>query len=142
VALNQGVAMTEVSGGILYNNFANGTRCTTINGMFYAFDHKGKMRWNSRIKNQMLVLEQFQNMPLVLFTTRYNRMAQGGRWQTWVAATESIDKKTGKYLYLSKPKDYPNGFQFYALNLNVKNSHIDLVGSINGLRHSLDEGKK
>jgi hypothetical protein len=142
VALNKPVAMNRVNGGVLYSNFANGTRCAAINGMFYAFDRKGKMRWRREVLNQMVVLEQFRNIPVAIFTVRYNQMAQGGRWQQWVTATEGIEKKTGKSVCWIKPKQYNNGYEFYALNVNVRNGTIDLVGNTNAVRFSLAKGGK
>jgi outer membrane protein assembly factor BamB len=145
LALNKAVDNTKVgNGGILYNNFANGTRCTLVNGMFYAFDRKGKLHWHSiePITNQMVVLEQFKNMPIVLFSVRYNELAQGGRWNHWVTATKSINKKTGKLVYDSRPRDYSNPHQFYVLNLDAKKGTIDLIGGTNWVQHYVDDGRK
>jgi hypothetical protein len=141
LALNKAVEPTKVNGGILYTNFSNGTRCTNVNGMFFAFDRKGRMNWYANVTNQMVVLEQFKNIPVVLFTTRYNWMQNGG-WQRWVVDTRSIDKKTGKLLYAPKqPKDF-NGQQWYALNVNVKKGTIDLIGGSDAIQHYLDDGRQ
>jgi outer membrane protein assembly factor BamB len=142
LALNKPVEANVINGGVLYNNFSSGTRCATVNGLFYAFDRKGNMKWYAHVPHQMLVLEQFQNIPIVVFTARYMTMQNGG-FQRWVVATRSIDKRTGKLVYDAKPKDYANGQQqWFTFNINVKKGTIDLVGNTDGLQHYLDDGRK
>ncbi len=142
VALNKPVDAATISGGVLYSNFANGTRGAQVNGMFYAFDRAGQLRWNYDVPNQMVVLDQFANMPMVLFTVRYNVMNRGGGFQRWQAATRSIDKRTGKLLYDPGPEDNAQGYQYYALNLNVKTGTIDLVGSQTAVQHYVDDNRR
>jgi outer membrane protein assembly factor BamB len=126
VALNKPVEATVVSGGVLLNNFATGTHCATVNGIFYAFDRKGKMRWHSMgpIANQLVVLEHFKDMPIIIFTARYNWMANGN--QVFAFFT-SLDKKTGKLVWNPDPRSAGN-YQLTSLNLDAGKRTIELTG--------------
>jgi outer membrane protein assembly factor BamB len=135
--LGQGVA-----GGYLYSNFANGTRTTMVNGMFYAFHRSsGKFHWNADVPHQMVVMEQFQNMPIIIFTSRYYQ--NQGNW-IWMVATKTVEKRSGRLLYDPDPKNFNNGFQYFALNLDVKKGTVDLVGSFDAVQHYVinDKPKK
>jgi outer membrane protein assembly factor BamB len=137
LALNKPVEASVVNGGVLYTNFANGTHWALVNGLFYAFDHKGKLRWNAEVTRQLVILEEFKKMPVVVFSARWNLQ---GVWR-WMAATKAIDKKTGKLVWDPDPKDY-NGYQFYALNVNVKKRTIDLLGGAYAVRFAADDSVK
>jgi outer membrane protein assembly factor BamB len=140
VALNKPIEANQVVSGIMYTNFSNGTRCAIVNGMFYAFDHKGEMRWYAHVPHQMVVLEQFKNIPIVVFSSRYNSMQNGG-FQRWVVANKTVDKKSGKLLWDPKLKDY-NGQQWYAFHVNAEKGAVDLVGPSDAVRFALDDGRK
>src|SRR5262249_14091793 len=61
----------------------------------------------------------------------------------WImmGATKTVEKRTGKRLHDPEPKN-SNGFQYFALNVDVKNGTIDLVGSFDAVRHSVDTSRK
>ena len=91
LALNKEVDKAAINGGVIGTNFTNNTvRCTLVNGWVLAFDKAGKFKWHTidPVPNQMVVLEEFENMPVLLFSTRYNEiLKQGGlgpnqRWVT------------------------------------------------------------
>jgi hypothetical protein len=114
-------------------NVINGIRCIPVNGTVHAFERaSGKLKWKVETANQMLLVEQFQDLPILLFTARSQRAANaagginrgGGIMQ--VAATKSFDKRTGKLLYDKEQNNQAN--QFYALNVNVRTGTIELVG--------------
>ena len=45
-----------------------------VNGNIYAFDRGTyKLRWRAEGLHQMLVLEQFQDLPMLLLTARYQK---------------------------------------------------------------------
>jgi outer membrane protein assembly factor BamB len=133
--LGQGVA-----GGYLYTNFGSGIRCSMANGMFYAFHRKnGKLNWTHDVEHQMVVMDQFRNNPLVIFTSRYYQ--NQGNW-IWMVATKSLEKRTGRRVYDPDPKNFNNGFQYYALNIDAKKGTVDLVGSFDAVRHYVTKDKK
>jgi outer membrane protein assembly factor BamB len=145
VALNKPVAATQVNGGMLSSNFGNGAHCAVVNGTFYALDRRGKMRWNAQVQNQLVVLDEFKNVPVVLFSVRYYQPMQGGVWrQQQMAATEAIDKRTGKYVCWIKPRPSPNMNQpeFFALNVNTRVGTLDLVGTRTAIRFSPAKGAR
>jgi outer membrane protein assembly factor BamB len=119
----------------------NGMRWVPVNGKVYAFQRaSGKLNWRADVANQMLVLDQFQDLPVMLFTSQYYKMAGGvnmrmGR-QTQVAAVKSIDKRTGKLLF---DKEFPNNQNpFYALRSNPRAGTIELVGFQLRIQHYLE----
>src|SRR5262249_15177556 len=93
------------------------------------------------VANQMVVLEQFKAMPMVLFTSRYNEVMRGGGFQKWMAATLSIEKRTGKRVYAPDPRQYNNGPQFYAFNGDLKAGTIELIAQQLVVQHYLDDGR-
>jgi outer membrane protein assembly factor BamB len=138
VSLNKPLG-AAVANAYLYSNFANGTRCTMVNGKFYAFHRKnGHFHWHVDVPHQMVVLEQFKNNPVIIFTARFYQ-----NQVNWImmAGTKTVDKKTGKRLHDPEPKN-SNGFQYFALDIDVKNGHVDLVGSFDAVRHFVDTTRK
>src|SRR5205807_2592910 len=54
----------------------NGLRSVPVNGMVYAFARDtGKLRWRTMepVLNQMLLVERFQELPVLIFTAKYNK---------------------------------------------------------------------
>jgi outer membrane protein assembly factor BamB len=145
VALNQAVDANKVGGGVLANNFGNGLRCRLVNGWVLAFDQKGEFQWHThdRVSNQMVVLEQFEQLPILLFSVRYTEKIQGGiRGERMVAYTGSVDKKTGKAIWWPLDPRPNNGVaQFFGFNLDARLGTINLVGYSGVLQHYLDDGR-
>jgi hypothetical protein len=119
----------------------NGMRWVMVNGKVYAFHRAtGKLNWRTDVANQMLILDQFQDLPVMLFTSQFNKMAAGANvrmvGQQHVAAVKSIDKRTGKLLF---DQEFPNNRQpFFALNSNPRAGTIDLVGYNLKIQHYLE----
>jgi tetratricopeptide (TPR) repeat protein len=160
VALNRPIDPIKVSAGVLANNFQNGLRCATVNGWFVALHrHAGQRKigdktvawkagdfhWHSYtpIQNQMIVLEQFDQMPVILFTARYNELINGGAGgNRWVSTTQSIHKRSGKMVYDPGAKPSNSAAQFYAFNLDLKNGTINMIGFTGTIQHYIDDGRK
>jgi hypothetical protein len=107
----------------------SGIRTFPVNGMFYAIKRDtGEINWHNPVEQQMVILEHFQDMPMVLFTSRYQKWGGGGvnRFPVQACAVKSIDKVTGKLLF--DQREIPNGTQFHALNLDLRGGRIDFVG--------------
>jgi outer membrane protein assembly factor BamB/tetratricopeptide (TPR) repeat protein len=149
LALNTPVETTKVMGGVLSNNFQNGLRCAPVNGWFCAFERKtGEFVWHleSRTNNQMLVLEQFKNLPILLFSVRYVEPIQGpggGIGARGVAYTGSVNKESGKVIWWPvDPRPSNGSSQFYSFAVNVRAGTINMIGYTGTVQHYVDDGRK
>jgi hypothetical protein len=106
-------------------------RSIPINGAVYAFDRTtSKIRWVASVQSQQLVLEQWKDLPFLLFSSRYFQ-AQGapGRWvgmQEYVGV-EAYQKTTGRTV-IYRPNLSQQIQQFYALNNDSRSGKIELIG--------------
>jgi hypothetical protein len=159
LALNQPVDSNVVAGGVIHNNFNNGLRCAVVNGWFLAFEKadgkamfdkeertwkKGDLAWHSYkpITNQMIILEQFQNLPIILFSARYNEMMRAFGGSAWKTYSQSIDKETGLMIHDRGPQP-GNGQPYYqSFNIDMKAGTINMVGFNGTLQHYIDDGRK
>jgi outer membrane protein assembly factor BamB len=115
-----------------------GLRGQSVNGPFYCFTEQGKLNWRSTVRNQMLVVDQFAEMPVVLFASRYSRlMAGGGRGKVdQVASVLALEKQTGKLKYTSE--NVPNSINFHALNVDPRAGRVEFVGHSFKITFALD----
>ncbi len=117
-----------------------GLRCLPVNGWVFAFNGAtGKERWHDQVPNQMLVLEHFDEVPMMLFTSRYQSFVQVGlgRQVRQVVAVRSIQKSNGKLLYAS-PADGLNINQFHALNVDAHSGKIEFISYNLKITHHLN----
>jgi outer membrane protein assembly factor BamB/tetratricopeptide (TPR) repeat protein len=165
VALNHPTDPLKVMGGTVVSNFSNGVRCAPVNGWVLAFHRKdgqrteggevlrwkkGDLHWHtySPMANQMVVLEQFERLPVLIFSARYQEPFKngfvGGMPMQWVSQTESVDKQTGKMVYAPAAARRTNGVsaQFYAFILDAKDATINLIGWSGTVQHYVDDGRK
>lgn len=164
VALNQLPDIGQVSGGVVSSNFSNGVRCAPLNGWFVALHRKdgeikrdgqvrgfkkGELAWysDSPMSHQLIVLEQFDNLPVVLFSSRYNKLlGPGTGGNPWLSVTRSLDKKFGRTLFSAERTTGPQP-QFHAFNVDLKAGTITMinanVNAANGsVLHYIDDGRK
>lgn len=157
IALNKPVDNTKIGNGLVLNNFNNGTRCQIVNGWFLAVHRNDGERkvgdkvtawkkgdvWHvdNPIKNQMLVVEQFEQSPILLFTARYNEILGNGG-NRWVSVTQSYSKSTLKWIHDSGPRGI-NGFSpmFFAFQVDHKTRTVNLIGFSGAVQHYVDDGK-
>lgn len=159
-ALNRPVDASKVGGGIVANNFQNGVRCRAVNGFVVALYRndgtvkrgaktaeavKGQLAWHSAmpVEHQMVVTEQFDQLPILLFTARYNRVLQGGA-NSWVANTMAVHKQTGKMTYVSGQRPALNNFlaHFVTLQTDPRQGTINLIGHSYSVQFFVDDGRK
>jgi outer membrane protein assembly factor BamB len=119
-------------------------RCTPVNGLVYAFDREtGRLDWYVQVSKQMLLLEQFQKLPMLLFSSNYRVPAGAPGNVANVIATLSIDKRTGKRIW-DRPGDRTQPVlqrtPFHALQIDTKSGTIDLIAANYRLRHAIDDG--
>ena len=105
-------------------------RTAPVNGTVYAFDRQtGKYNWFLPVTNQMILLERFQELPMLFFTARFNKPIRNETYVTPVVATLSINKRTGKRLRDSEVPNYPphSHGPFYALAVDRHAGTFDLI---------------
>ena len=104
-----------------------GIRTIKVNGVMYAFDRiSGKRLWftDEQLENQELVMEQFQDLPVMIGCHQYALM-NGAAFVGTGMKIVALDKKTGKVLV--KPREVPPNGQFYALTADPKTSTIEFI---------------
>jgi outer membrane protein assembly factor BamB len=119
-------------------NFHN-LRTVLVNGTVYAFERAGgqrgegdwQMNWYAQVPNQALLVEQFSDLPMLVFSARYHEAANGAVRGAFaqVVSTLSIDKRTGKRLYdETSQSGYPSNAtsQFHTLRIDQRHGAIDL----------------
>jgi outer membrane protein assembly factor BamB len=122
IALNR---PSENNNGNVNQGVVNPIRSLRINGALYCFDRKnGKRLWytDEQFENQMIVLEQFEDLPVLLgAVTYYNNNNFGGTYGSRLIA---IEKTTGKAKYR---KDFnQNNQQFQQITTDPKTGSIEL----------------
>lgn len=117
-------------GGGLQPNVQNGSglRSIPVNGMVYAFNRKtGGLQWYNPVENQHMILSQFDELPLVLFTARYQHLSPPPqRIAMWKYTARAIAKHNGKLWY-----DNPNvfaGMFFHSLTMDHRTGKVELTG--------------
>jgi hypothetical protein len=130
VACNTEFALNQMNWGGIQSNLMPGTglRSTIVNGELYSFGRDGELNWHNPVHNQMLVMEHFKEMPLLLFTSRFYRPVNQGAAgnMVYVVATQSIEKQSGKLKYF---QESINGQQqqFHTINFDAKGGKIELT---------------
>ena len=157
VALNHSVDQTQIAGGILGNNFKQGVRSRTVNGWVAAFyrndgpvqvgrktyqAHKGELAWHStsQIESQLLVVEQFDQMPILLMTCRRSHLSKGFQPRVESAIT-ALHKETGKAVYESGWRPGTT-WQYVDLQTDARRGVVNLIGSSSSVQFHLEDGRK
>jgi outer membrane protein assembly factor BamB len=115
-----------------------GIRSLPVNGQVYAFEKgTGKMRWRADVPEQMVVLEQYKELPILLFTSRYLKAPNNGpgRFGPQVTAVKSLDKRTGKLLF-DEP-EILGAPQFHTLTIDAKGGKIEFSAQNLKITHYL-----
>jgi outer membrane protein assembly factor BamB/tetratricopeptide (TPR) repeat protein len=161
LALNHPLDPQKVQ-GVVMDNFSNGVRCAPVNGWVLAFHRKagqgivngevvrwkkGDFHWHTYkpMHHQMIVLEQFERLPVLIFSSRYMEPMKNpfGGAMRWISMTESVDKRTGKMIYAPDDPRPTNGSpQFYAFAIDPKDATINLIGWSGTVQHYVDDGRK
>ena len=157
VALNKPIDSGRIEKGVLYNNFSNTTRCLPVNGWFLAVHRqdgkkevhgrevgwkKGDLAWHSYmpVQNQLLVVDQFEQSPILLFTARYIEFRPNGG-NMWQSVTLSLNKTNGKMIYDSGSKQINGSPMFALFQMDLKSRTINLMSHSQSVQHYVDEGK-
>jgi outer membrane protein assembly factor BamB/tetratricopeptide (TPR) repeat protein len=119
-------------------NNSGDMRLVPVNGMFYVFDRgSGEVKAANRVLNQHVVLNRFEELPVVLFAMLTVRETgpPGSGQQAMFLSTLSMDKKTGKRLF-NKEQTNANDL-FHTLWVDTRSGIIDLIGSNYRVRHQI-----
>jgi outer membrane protein assembly factor BamB len=121
---NNAAARVGGTQSALYNN--SGLRALPVNGWVYCWEIRtGNIRWFNPAVNQMLILNQFHELPLVLFAARHNELINNGRGTRQVVEVKAIDKRTGKHVHESTSTTRT---LFHHLNVDVRGGTIEFIG--------------
>lgn len=139
-------AANQQGGGVnsTYPNVSRGLHSVPVNGYVYAFERaSGKFRWHSadRIENQMLIVDEFQDLPILLFASRTLRAlpnAAGLRniGPTQFASVKSMSKRSGKLLFNWEAQNVVQ--DFFALTLDIRAGTIELVATGLKIQHYIE----
>jgi outer membrane protein assembly factor BamB len=116
-------------GGIQSNLLASaGLRSVPVNGEVYSFNRKdGKVIWHNPAKNQQMVVSQFDELPIVLLTARYQEMLNaggfGGRVQQKVEGLCWV-KDTGKVIW---PTNSIQNSYFHTLEVDHRTGKVEFA---------------
>jgi outer membrane protein assembly factor BamB len=108
----------------------SGLRGITVNGEMYAFDrHSGKIRWHTEIRNQQLVLQQWQDLPVLLFTARYVGQSDKPPRAVYM---EAYGKTVGKLFFKLPAAGAANPIPgtsgpIYAVHYDRRNGKIEMI---------------
>src|SRR5438552_3445183 len=124
LALNRPTTLQKELVGPVWPGVGANIRTAAVNGKIYAFDRtSSKVRWYANIANQVLVLDQFNKMGILLFAARFNRPMN--QMDNLVITVKSVDKRSGKLLF---EKEYPfQGNLFNVITDNSRRGSVELV---------------
>jgi hypothetical protein len=107
--------------------FSQMFRSVRMHGHLYAIDRAtGDVEWFLAMENQHLMLDQFQDLPAVIFTAWSQRFGPNGAGQNG-ARVEAFDKRSGMTLLKPEQQNLNNQGQFYAMSIDPKASTVELV---------------
>lgn len=147
----------DENSGNFYSRMTNlmpntGMRWVSVNGYVYSLDKQtGKRNWYYRPKDhdkgtsfndpipQMMVLESFKEMPVVVFTTRFYQRNKGGG-NTNATATEIINKKNGKLIFEEK-LPMSSVQQIHTITVDPREKSVDLISYNRTLSLKISEEK-
>src|SRR5438552_18406706 len=90
-----------VAGSAMVNLMpGTGMRSLPVNGELYSFERQtGELNWIANASNQMIVLDEFAELPMVQLTSRYQKWTLGRTNIQQIATLKSFDKRPGKLLF-------------------------------------------
>jgi outer membrane protein assembly factor BamB len=102
-----------------------GYHMAPVNGQVYAFNRTNwKLKWRAEVLNQMLILNEVGDLPVLLFASRSQSNAPGRGFMQEVAV-KAIQKSNGKLVYDEKlPQDTQ---QFHDFKIDLRNRRIEFL---------------
>ena len=131
--LNRELRSTDNVAGPATLNAVAGMRGLPAHGYLYAFRRDNGLRhWFNEVRSQYLILEQFEQSPVVMFSA----VVQRTNMRSPVLTFTTIDKNTGRMLW--PPTDYALSVSpVNRVEINPAAGTIDLVTLRWKLRHTI-----
>ncbi len=117
-----------------------GIRTLRVNGHMYCFDRAtAKRLWftEEQLENQQIVLDQFQDLPIVLGASSFNRINQGVFEGNGVRVI-GLDKRSGNRLY---DKEISPSGAFHALMVDPRTGTVELIRNDVRIKFLPDDNK-
>jgi hypothetical protein len=109
-----------------------------VNGMIYAFERDtGAVFWYVPAKNQMLVLDQLRELPVILLTARKQEFQNFNGRANSVVYAMSIEKRSGRVIFND---DNLNAQNFWGVRVDNRTGTIDFLSFNARITHSPDPG--
>lgn len=138
--LNRELRARDAVAGPPAPNAVSGLRTLPAHGALYAFHRgTGSLHWSNEVQTQHLLLEGFEDSPLLLFSAVLQRVPRTpGAAPPPVFTVTSIDKHTGKAVWQSK--DYEKiTSPVHMVQINPATGTIDMISRNWKMRHSIAE---
>jgi outer membrane protein assembly factor BamB/tetratricopeptide (TPR) repeat protein len=136
--LNAAMQMGQMGGFVQPSNVMTqfGMRTVPVHGELQAFERGTKERWHLSIKNQYVILDQFEDLPLLFLTSRMQEiqnmpgMVRGGMQ---VVTATSILKKGARIVFDEKlPANTTN---FFGVRVDPRANTIELLSQRMKITH-------
>src|SRR5262249_42151630 len=96
-------------------------------GQLYCYEiASGELNWYNDASNQMIVLDNFEELPMVQLTSRYQKRVNQFNSQQ-VIAIRTYNKQTGKLLFEREDSGSVYQQQFHALKVDSRNRKAELI---------------
>jgi hypothetical protein len=127
------------------SNFAGLLTTPLRSATVWAFDRQGKLLWRTAepVQNQTLLLQQFQDLPTLVFSSRLLK-AQPIAVRSaaaYLVVTRCLDKATGKEVYSRTESHTGQTSQFYELRIERAAGTWELRSEQRTLRFTCAGGK-
>ena len=122
-------------------SLAPNIRAMRVNGHMYCFDRATRKRlWytDDQFENQQIILDQFQELPILLGANPFNRMHDGVSVGNGLRVI-AIDKRSGTRLY---DKDHGLSGAFHALTADPRTGTIELIRPDMRIKFTPDDRKR
>lgn len=108
-----------------HQSYAESIASIRINGTIYAWDRQtNRLAWKSDVKQQYMVAERFNALPVVLCVSRSWKQRGRGNLGIGMLNITAIHKESGQKLFESQIPSAYSGF--HAVSLNAAEPSIDL----------------
>jgi outer membrane protein assembly factor BamB len=115
-----------------------GLRGLNVNGRIYAFPRvPGALYWEASAPNTQLVLDQFQEMPMLLLTAHTVKQDPNGS-VSQTSSLQVIEKRTG---ILRREVANLTNQQFHTLGVDARNGKIEFISPMEKVTIALDTDK-
>jgi outer membrane protein assembly factor BamB len=118
--------------------FFSTLRTVAVNGPIIAIDPaQGSIAWRREVGPQALIVNQFDDLPLVLCATMQvqSRPNQGGQleWHSQLYNVLALDKRDGAVIYEEEKQGNPTNTSFYSIKVDPRLCQVELTSQFTKL---------